>query len=160
MIEMIFLDVDGCLTDGKIVLCENGKQTKNFNVKDGAAIEAWLKLGKRCAIITGAGGGCVKERAKMLKIDIVRENVKDKRAQALEILDELGLNFSQSAAIGDYYNDLGLLSAVKCAFTPKDAAISVGKRLSKKGGEGAVAQMIELLIKKNKMQKEWMRLWL
>ena len=160
MIEMIFLDVDGWMTDGKIVLCEDGKQTKNFNVKDGAAIEGWLRLKKHCAIITGAGGGCVRERAKMLKIGIVRENVKDKRAQAQQILDELGLTFAQSAAIGDYYNDLGLLGAVKCAFTPKDAAISVGKRLSKRGGDGAIAQMIELLIKKNKMQKEWMGLWL
>ncbi|MBU2657798.1 3-deoxy-D-manno-octulosonate 8-phosphate phosphatase, partial [Campylobacter jejuni] len=53
MTELIFLDVDGCLTDGKIIYTSNGEFIKEFDVKDGAAIEAWLKLGKKIAIITG-----------------------------------------------------------------------------------------------------------
>ncbi len=47
MTELIFLDVDGCLTDGKIIYTSNGEFIKEFDVKDGAAIEAWLKLGKK-----------------------------------------------------------------------------------------------------------------
>ncbi len=47
MCELIFLDIDGCLTDGKIIYSANGVEMKEFNVKDGAAIEAWLKLGKK-----------------------------------------------------------------------------------------------------------------
>lgn len=47
MIEIIFLDVDGCLTDGKIVYSPNGDELKFFDVKDGYAIESWLKLGKK-----------------------------------------------------------------------------------------------------------------
>lgn len=47
MIELIFLDVDGCLTDGKIIYTSNGSVIKEFDVKDGAAVEAWIKLGKK-----------------------------------------------------------------------------------------------------------------
>lgn len=159
MIELIFLDIDGCLTDGKIIYSSNGEEIKEFNVKDGAAIEAWLKLGKKVAIITGRTSKCVNLRAKDLKIDLVFQGVKDKLLCASEILEKLNLNFSQCAAIGDYYNDTALLKAVNRAFVPKDAHIKIGKRLKFKGGNGAVAAMIESLVKENKMQKEWDKLW-
>lgn len=159
MIELIFLDVDGCLTDGRIIYTSQGAEIKEFNVKDGAAIEAWLKLGKKCAIITGRESECVKMRAKDLKIDLVEQGVKDKLACAKKMLKKLGLKFEQSAAIGDFYNDLALLNAVNLAFTPKDAFIKVGFSLKQKGGAGAVAAMIERIIKHNKMQKEWAEIW-
>ncbi len=159
MIELIFLDVDGCLTDGKIIYSSNGVEIKEFNVKDGAAIEAWLKLGKKIAIITGRKSECVSLRAKDLKIELVYQGVKDKLSCARDILKKLNLSLAQAAAIGDYYNDIELLSAVECAFTPKDAHINVGKRLKFKGGDGAIASMIESLVKRNKMQKEWAKLW-
>lgn len=159
MIELIFLDIDGCLTDGKIIYSSNGDEIKEFNVKDGAAIEAWLKLGKKVAIITGRTSKCVNLRAKDLKIDLLFQGVKDKLACANEILKNLKLDFSQCAAIGDYYNDIALLEAVKYAFVPKDAHIEVGKRLEFNGGNGAVAAMIESLVKENNMQKEWNELW-
>lgn len=159
MIELIFLDVDGCLTDGRIIYTSQSAEIKEFNVKDGAAIEAWQRLGKKCAIITGRESECVKLRAKDLKIDLVEQGVKDKLACAKKMLKKLNLNFAQSAAIGDYYNDLALLNAVNLAFTPKDAFIKVGKRLKFGGGRGAVAAMIEKIIKHNKMQKEWDEIW-
>lgn len=159
MCELIFLDIDGCLTDGKIIYSANGVEMKEFNVKDGAAIEAWLKLGKKAAIITGRQSECVNLRARDLKIDLVYQGIKDKLACAQTILKKLNLSLAQCAAIGDYYNDTELLNAVKFAFTPKDAFIDVGKRLKFNGGKGAVAQMIEILVQKNKMQKEWARLW-
>lgn len=159
MCELIFLDIDGCLTDGKIIYSANGVEIKEFNVKDGAAIEAWLRLGKKIAIITGRTSECVNLRAKDLKIDLLYQGVKDKLACANEILKKLNLSFDECAAIGDYYNDTALLNAVKFAFVPKDAFVKVGKRLKFGGGKGAVAQMIEILVKKNKMQKEWAKLW-
>lgn len=159
MVELIFLDIDGCLTDGKIIYTSNGEEIKEFNVKDGAAIEAWLKLGKKVAIITGRTSECVNLRAKDLKIDLLYQGVKDKLTCAKEILKKLNLSLAQSAAIGDYYNDEELLKAVKFAFRPKDAHIKVGKKLKFNGGNGAVAGMIEVLIKHNKMQKEWDKLW-
>lgn len=161
MIELIFLDVDGCLTDGKIIYSSDNKSIKEFNVKDGAAIEAWLKLGKKIAIITGRECECVNLRAKDLKIDLVYQGIKDKLACAKMVLKQLDLNFKQSAAIGDYYNDIKLLNAVKLSFKPKDApnSLKTDKRLKNNGGSGAVAEMIEYIIKINKMQKEWNELW-
>ncbi|ARJ56315.1 HAD hydrolase family protein [Campylobacter cuniculorum] len=162
MIELIFLDIDGCLTDGKIIYSSDSKELKEFDVKDGAAIEAWLKLGKKIAIITGRTSICVEQRAKDLKIELVYQGVKDKLSCAKKILQDLNLNFSQSAAIGDYLNDKALLKNVKFSFKPKDAHrdLKVDFKLSKKGGKAAVAEMIEIIIKKNHMQKEWNKLWL
>lgn len=162
MIELIFLDIDGCLTDGKIIYTSNGEEIKEFNVQDGAAIEAWLKLGKKIAIITGRKSKCVELRAKDLKIDLVYQGVKNKLECAKSILKELDLTFSQCAAIGDYYNDISLLSAVNLSFAPQNANENIKAKvhLSKRGGDGAVSQMIEYIIKENSMQKEWNELWL
>ncbi|KGI57077.1 KdsC family phosphatase [Campylobacter sp. MIT 97-5078] len=161
MIELIFLDIDGCLTDGKIIYTSDNKEIKEFHVHDGAAIEAWLKLGKKIAIITGRKSECVATRAEDLKIDFVYQGVKDKLTCAKSVLKSLKLNFKQSAAIGDYYNDIALLEAVKLSFKPKNAhkALKVDKSLAHKGGDGAVAEMIEYIIKYNKMQREWNELW-
>ncbi len=162
MIELIFLDVDGCLTDGKIIYTSSGNVIKEFDVKDGAAIEAWIKLGKKIAIITGRNCPCVSARAKDLKIEIVHQGIKDKLACAKKILEELNLDFSQCAAIGDYFNDKNLLEHAGLSFKPKDAHkdLKVDITLDKKGGKAAVAQMIECIIKKNDMQEEWDKLWL
>lgn len=101
-------------------------------------------------------------RAKDLKIEIVHQGVKDKLTCAKKILEELNLDFSQCAAIGDYFNDKNLLENVGLSFKPKDAHrdLKVDITLDKKGGKAAVAQMIEYIIKKNDMQEEWDKLWL
>ena len=86
MIEIIFLDVDGCLTDGKIIYNANGEELKFFDVKDGYAIESWLKLGKKVAIITGRKSAIVERRAEDLKINHVYQGVGNKFEVASEIL--------------------------------------------------------------------------
>ncbi len=162
MIELIFLDIDGCLTDGKIIYTSSGEQIKEFNVKDGAAIEAWLKLGKKIAIITGKSSICNELRAKDLKITFLFQGIKDKLSCAKELLKDLNLSFENCAAIGDYYNDSSLLSSVKLSFKPSDALKSLEAKikLENKGGQGAVAEMIEYIIKEEKLEKEWDALWL
>lgn len=162
MIELIFLDIDGCLTDGKIIYTSSGDEIKEFDVKDGASIEAWLRLGKKVAIITGRNSACSAARAKDLKIDLLFQGVKDKLACAKQILKDLNLSFENTAAIGDYYNDKSLLEAVKMSFKPSDALASLNTTitLKNKGGHAAVAEMIEHLIKHNGLQKDWDALWL
>ena len=64
MIKLIVLDVDGTLTDGKITYDNEGNELKSFNVKDGLGIAAWIKLGKKAAIITGRKSQIVDNRAK------------------------------------------------------------------------------------------------
>ena len=162
MIEIIFLDVDGCLTDGGLYHSNSGEEMKKFNVKDGFGIQEWQRCGKKVAIITGKSSQLVANRTKELKIDIVFQGVKDKLAKATEILDELGLRFSQAAAIGDDLNDAKLLKAVGVSFKPKNALNSLKAyiTLNANGGEGAVREMIEYLVDKNDMREVWNSKWL
>ncbi|OPA79716.1 KdsC family phosphatase [Campylobacter pinnipediorum] len=162
MIEIIFLDVDGCLTDGSINYSSNGELFKSFNVKDGYAIEGWLKLGKKIAIITGRKSEIVERRAEDLKITHVYQGVKDKLQTAIEILNFEGLELKNAAAIGDDYNDFQLLNSVKWSFKPKNAIpeLKVKTKLKNKGGKGAIREMIEIIIKKEKLYDEWSKNWL
>ncbi|MCD8213029.1 MAG: HAD hydrolase family protein [Campylobacter sp.] len=162
MIEIIFLDVDGCLTDGKIVYNANGEELKFFDVKDGYAIESWLKLGKKIAIITGRKSHIVERRAEDLKINHVYQGVGDKLEIAKEILKFEGLSFENAAAIGDDYNDFKILNAVAWSFKPKDAIkqLKVKTKLKHKGGCGAVREMIETIIRKQDLFDEWSKRWL
>ena len=162
MIEIIFLDVDGCLTDGGLYHSNSGEEMKKFNVKDGFGIQEWQRCGKKVAIITGKSSKIVENRVKELKIDIVFQGVKDKLAKATEILENLGLRFSQAAAIGDDLNDAKLLKSVGISFKPKNAlnSLKADITLNLSGGEGAVREMIEYLVDKNDMREVWNSKWL
>ncbi len=164
MIELVVLDVDGCLSDGKLTYTDDGVEFKNFNVKDGLGIVSWLKLGKKVAIITGKSSSMVAKRAKELKIDYVFQGIKDKLSILDEILQKEGLSYENVAAIGDDLNDLKMLRCVGYSFSPKDAheliKSEVDTVLEKKGGDGAVRQMIDLLVKKQNLNEEFLKLWL
>ena len=162
MIEIIFLDVDGCLTDGGLYYTNLGDELKKFNVNDGFGIEKWNKMGKISAIITGKSSKIVEKRAKDLKIKYIFQGVKDKLSTAEEILKKEGLGFENAAAIGDDYNDIKLLNNVKMSFKPLNAISEVKAdiMLSKKGGDGAVREMIEIIIKKENLRDVWLKKWL
>lgn len=160
MIEIVFLDVDGCLTDGKIIYSPHG-EIKEFDVKDGFGIEGWLKLGKKVAIITKRNSPRVEERARDLKISYVFQGVKDKLKTAEEILKKENLSLENAAAMGDDYNDQVLLSKVKRSFKPNDATngLLVQTTLTHNGGNGAIREMIEILMKENGIFEDWVKVW-
>lgn len=155
MIKLVILDVDGCLSDGKIIYSPEADLIKEFNVKDGAAILKAQKLGIKFAIITGRQSKIVENRANELGIDFVYMKIKDKLSCAKNILNELKLDFKNVAAIGDYYNDLELLKAVWLAFIPADGIKNFGIVLKTNGGAGCVSEMLEYIIKYNKQEFEW-----
>ncbi|RUM74305.1 MAG: 3-deoxy-D-manno-octulosonate 8-phosphate phosphatase [Sulfurovum sp.] len=162
-IELIVLDVDGTMTDSRITYSENGDEIKSFNVKDGLAIASWRKLGKQVAIITGRSSKIVARRAKELRIEHFYQGVEDKKEVLDQLLDKLGLQIDNVAAIGDDLNDLQMLRAAKISFVPRDASSYVDKIatviLSKRGGEGAVREMIEYLIIKEGLEEKFLELW-
>jgi 3-deoxy-D-manno-octulosonate 8-phosphate phosphatase (KDO 8-P phosphatase) len=163
MIELIVLDVDGTMTNSQITYSENGDEIKSFNVKDGLAIASWRKLGKQVAIITGRSSQIVQRRAKELKIEHFYQGVENKKEVLEELLQKLDISMENVAAIGDDLNDLSMLKAAAIAFVPQDASSYVDKIadviLTKKGGEGAVREMIEYLIKKEKLEDDYLALW-
>ncbi len=164
MIELLVFDVDGCLTDGNITCSNSGDEFKNFNVKDGFGILCWQALGKKCAIITGKSSKIVEERAKLLKIDHVFQGVGNKAEVLEKLLKELNLEYKNVAAIGDDLNDLKQLKNVGWSFAPNDALLHVKKNvdtvLSLDGGKGCVREMIDMIIKKENLEEEYLKPWL
>jgi len=162
-IKLIVLDVDGTMTDSRITYSENGDEIKSFNVKDGLAIASWRKLGRQVAIITGRSSKIVARRAKELHIEHFYQGVDNKREVLDRLLEKLDLSMENVAAIGDDLNDLSMLKAAKISFVPRDASAYVDKIanviLTKKGGDGAVREMIENLIVKEGLEKKYLELW-
>ena len=164
MIKLLVLDVDGCMTDGKIIYDNNGLESKQFNVKDGLGITSWLKLGNEIAIITGRDSCIVANRAKELGIKHLYQGVKDKQARLKELVESLHIGFNEVAAIGDDLNDYHMLRLVGHSFTPANGLKEIQKMvttvLSKEGGDGAVREMIDILIDKNKQRDQFMAVWI
>lgn len=162
-IELIVLDVDGTMTDSHITYSANGDEIKSFNVKDGLAIASWRKLGKQVAIITGRSSDIVARRAKELRIEHFYQGIDNKKEVLEDVLEKLDLTMENVAAIGDDLNDLQMLKAAKISFVPRDASAYVDKIanviLTKRGGDGAVREMIEYLIIKQGLEEKYLELW-
>ncbi|PHO11067.1 3-deoxy-D-manno-octulosonate 8-phosphate phosphatase [Malaciobacter canalis] len=165
MIELIVLDVDGTLTDGKIIYTNSGDELKAFDVADGLAIATWSKkLGKKVAIITGRTSKIVEKRASDLQIEYLYQNIHNKDEVLTEILKKEGLSWNQVAAIGDDLNDFKMLKKVGLSFTPsngthylKDFVDVICKN---SGGNGAIREMIEYIVKKDNIEQEFINSWL
>lgn len=164
MIKLIVLDVDGCLTDGKIIYTSDGGEVKNFNVKDGLAISSWIKMGYHAAIITGRESKIVERRAKELGIKHLFQSVKDKEKIFDELIDSLGLKHYEVGVIGDDLNDLRMLKRAGRSFTPKDGVKEVKEIvdtiLTSNGGDGAVREMIDILVDENDLRDQFISFWL
>lgn len=149
-IKALFLDVDGVLTDGKIIYNEKGEEIKHFNVHDGLGIKLAMAAGIDIVIISGRKSAVTDYRAAELGIRAYT-GVGDKAVLYKELRDERGLKDSQCAAIGDDINDLGILRLSGLSATVADAPDYVKQTADfitpSKGGEGAVREFIEYILK-------------
>ena len=163
MIELIVLDVDGTLTDGKIIHTSSGDEGKAFDVKDGMGVASWTKiLNKKAAIITGRTSKLVEIRAKELGVTHLYQGVHNKDKILQNILDEENLSWDQVAGIGDDLNDYKMLKKVGLSFAVNDAVDDIKEIVdvvcTKNGGFGAVREMVEYILKNDK-QKDLKSLW-
>jgi 3-deoxy-D-manno-octulosonate 8-phosphate phosphatase (KDO 8-P phosphatase) len=162
-IELIVLDVDGTLTDGKITYTNSGDELKSFCVKDGLAIASWIRLGKNVAIITGRESDIVARRANELGIKYFYQGVDNKQEVLIEILHKLNLTMENVASIGDDLNDNTMLKASKRSYVPNNASIHIKKHvdviLTRNGGDAAVREMIEELIVSEGLEEQYLALW-
>lgn len=163
MIELLVFDVDGCLTNGQITYSENGDEIKSFNVKDGLAISSWIRLGKKAAIITGRRSKIVERRAKELGVNYLFQGVNNKLEVLRDICKEEEIELGSVAAIGDDLNDYNMLNAVGKSFTPADGSEYVRELsdivLYNKGGNGAVREMVETVIKDSNLEEDFLKIW-
>jgi len=163
VIELLVLDVDGCLTDGSIIYTVSGDEIKSFNVKDGLAVATWIRMGKKAAIITGRESNIVARRAKELGITHLYQGVNNKQKVLEQILKEENLKYESVAAIGDDLNDFSMLKKIGWSFTPHDGSDFIKEIvdtvLEKDGGYGAVREMVEKILQKENKVEEFLRLW-
>ena len=150
-IELLLVDVDGVLTEGVIALDDNGIETKHFHVRDGSAIAAWRRCGKRVAILSGRWAPAVDRRAAELGIAPVIQGAADKGPAFRALIRELGLDARQVCYVGDDLPDLPVLAAVGLAACPADAAEEVRAIAhfvtNAPGGKGAVREVVETVLK-------------
>ena len=163
MIKLIVLDVDGTLTDGKIIYTSGGDELKNFDVKDGLAIASWTKMyKKKVAIITGRDSLLVEKRAKELGVTHIYQGIHNKDEVLENILVEENITWDEVAGIGDDLNDYRMLQKVGLSFCVADAVDDIKSCVDvitkSNGGFGAVREMVEYILKRDK-QKELKELW-
>lgn len=150
-IKVLLLDVDGILTDGRILYDDRGGEQKAFDVKDGHGLKLLQRAGFEVGIITGRQSSIVTRRAEELGIRLVYQGAKDKRIPYQEILDTLGLEPHQVAYVGDDLVDLPILLKVGFSATVADALDEVKCQVDlvtqRPGGRGAVREICDYLLK-------------
>lgn len=150
-IRLILSDVDGVLTDGRLIYNNHGIEAKQFHIRDGQGIRLWQQNGFPFGIITARSSQVVKLRAEELDIAIVRQGAKDKLAAVREVATELKLTLDQVCYIGDDLPDLASIQSVGLGVAVADAAEELRQAAayvtSQPGGQGAARELIELILK-------------
>lgn len=149
-IKLVAFDIDGVMTDGGLHYSDDGHEFKTFNVQDGLGIVLMKRAGIEVAIITGRTSNVVSCRAKDLGIEHVFHGVGDKRTVAGKLLEQLGLNWSELAFMGDDLIDLKAMAQCGLAIAPANARPIVKERAhavtEAAGGHGAVREAIEFIL--------------
>ena len=149
-VKVVFFDVDGVLTDGGLYFTEAGETLKRFNSLDGHGLKLLQKAGITPAVVTGRDSAPLRTRLAALGVTHVRYGTEDKRPATEAILAELGLNWSQAAAMGDDWPDLAVMQRCAFACAPHNAhaeAKAVAHHVTTaRGGDGAVREFCDLLL--------------
>jgi 3-deoxy-D-manno-octulosonate 8-phosphate phosphatase (KDO 8-P phosphatase) len=157
-IELLLLDVDGVMTDGRIIWDANGTEIKFFNVKDGHGIKLVQRAGIQVGIITGRTSPVVDLRAKELGIEILYQGSLRKQESYDEIKRLTGLSDHQIAYMGDDVIDVPVMRRVGFSAAPADALPEVMNLVDyvarARGGWGAVRELCDLLLKGRGMWQE------
>jgi 3-deoxy-D-manno-octulosonate 8-phosphate phosphatase (KDO 8-P phosphatase) len=153
--QLIITDIDGVWTDSGMYYDEQGNELKKFNTYDSAGIMFAKRLNIPCGIITGEETNSVKRRADKLKVDYLFQGVEDKVKVVQDLIDEIHIEWSQVAYIGDDINDFYLLKKVGLSACPNSAPNYIKDivhwTLSKSGGEGVFRQFVEKILSENEV---------
>ena len=152
-IEMLVMDVDGVLTDGSLVIHADGGETKSFSSLDGHGIRMWKRAGLGVALISGRASEPTQRRAEQLGIEHVFQDCHHKRPVLEKLLEQLDLPPEKAAYIGDDLTDLPVIRYVGFGVAVANAVAEVKRYAdyvtARPGGQGAVREVIEHLLKKS-----------
>lgn len=155
-IKTFIFDVDGVLTDGKILINSDGELLRSFDTKDGYAMKCALVKGFKIAIITGGRNEAVRERFKELGVIDIYLGAHHKLDAYQDLMDNYDLNPEEILYIGDDIPDIPVMEKVGLGCCPADAASDVKAMVDyvshKKGGEGCVRELIEQVLR---VQGKW-----
>ncbi|MDD5169434.1 MAG: HAD-IIIA family hydrolase [Syntrophales bacterium] len=150
-IELLVLDVDGVMTDGRIVINDLGQETKFFDVRDGHGLKILMRCGVDVVLLTGRQSAVVDYRAQDLGIKEVHQRVWNKLEVYEEILSRRGLADENVAFIGDDIIDIPVLKRAGFSVAVADAtaeAIKAAQYVTEsRGGRGAVREVCEIILK-------------
>jgi len=150
-LRWLLLDVDGVLTDGRLVYGPDGEQQKVFHVRDGLGLRLVQRAGLRVGILSGREGAALQVRAEELELDFLMMDRSDKGPAFAEFLAGQGVSPQEVAFLGDDLVDLPILLRCGLSFAPSDAVPEVRERvhrvLQERGGWGVVRELCELLLR-------------
>lgn len=151
LVRLLVLDVDGVMTDGRIIYTDGGEEVKAFDVRDGHGIRLLMKGGVDVAILTGRESKVVLHRANDLGIDAVYQGAKDKLHVFEEILKDRGLGYKDVCYVGDDLIDRPVLKRAGFSISVPDAneelRSCVDYVTTRSAGRGAVREVCELILK-------------
>jgi 3-deoxy-D-manno-octulosonate 8-phosphate phosphatase (KDO 8-P phosphatase) len=152
-ITTFIFDVDGVLTDGTVLVLENGLQARRMNIKDGFALQMAEKNGYKVLIISGGNSPQVADRLEKLGISSIHMSVLDKKSFILDYMSANKIKAEEILYMGDDLPDLPAMSVVGLPCCPADAVIEVRESVQyispKNGGDACVRDVIEKVLKLN-----------
>jgi 3-deoxy-D-manno-octulosonate 8-phosphate phosphatase (KDO 8-P phosphatase) len=156
LIKLLLLDVDGVLTDGTILVHADGSESKQFNIRDGAAMVWAQRAGLKIGLLSARRADATAVRAAQLGITLVVQGASDKLAGYEEILRDESLTDADVGYMGDDLQDLAVLRRAGFSAAPADAAPEVRAAVqwlsAHPGGHGAVRECIEHVLR---AQGQW-----
>ena len=154
-IRMIILDVDGVLTDGKVIFSSDGKEYRNFHAHDGFGIARAKSVGMKFAVISGKTSKATAHRMARLRIKELHQNHMDKVAIYRRLKAKYKLDDEEMCFMGDDESDLPLLRMVGFSAAPNDAVPAVCREVDyvarHAGGNGAVREVIDMILRAQKL---------
>lgn len=154
-IRLAAFDVDGVLTDGRILISDEGRESRAFHVRDGLGLKLLRQAGVEVAVISARRSTLVEHRMRELDITRLLQGRHDKAAALDELLDELSLERREAAFTGDDLPDLEVMAAAGLAVAVADAHPLVAERAHWRtelpGGSGAAREVCDLILKARNM---------
>ncbi len=162
--RVVFTDIDGVWTDGGMYYDQTGNEWKKFNTRDSAGVLFLNQLGIKLVVLTGEDTEIMRKRAAKLKLEHVFHGVKDKVDVAEQFCQDHGIDWADTAFIGDDLLDLKLLKKVAFSSCPQDAAHYAREVVDfvtpAKGGEGAFRDFVEEILKRSNVHQHVLDHWL